>query len=328
MDSLQHSKYTASQPYSTNRLPEVRRYVVPPPTLLFGGLKPTFTLTNAASHLDSSTEFGNPAFLRALSGHGVLHINHEALEWKYEHRRIAQAIVPFLLLGPGTAAQDVDFVQEQGITLLVAVRSAFAARMHTRLLNPATFKSGIGLQTLTLDLDSPYDMITKLPRAIKIINDHIEQSCGSIVPKILEEIPARVLVFCESGNDRSATFVTAYLMALYGINAIEAIQVVQAQRFCLAIEDGSKNMLQNFEDILQAKRDVARVNHLDAKLAQLVQLPHDHQYGATSTLGLRKMSKRSYDNANDSDEEMEDSKWDDAERGMEGRSGRAPFQDD
>ena len=163
--------YKASQPYVQNRL-EAPRYVVPPPNLNYEGGKPVFTLTNAAPHVDVSGEFGNPVFIRALASHGAYHVNHLGLEWKYDQRRAAQKILPFLLLGPGTAAQDVNFVRTEGITLLVAVRSASAARLQARLLDPSKFASSAGLQTLTLDLDSPYDMITKLPRAIKAINDH------------------------------------------------------------------------------------------------------------------------------------------------------------
>ncbi len=226
-----------------------------------------------------------------------------------------------MLLGPGTAAQNVEFVQQQGITLMVAVRSAFAARMHARLLDPSKFRSAAGLKTLILDLESPYDMITKLPEAIKTINDHIEQSCKSVVPASLDEIPARVLVFCESGNDRSASVVTAYMMVLYGLNAIEAMQMVQSQRFCLAIEDGSKNMLQTFEDILRAKRDVAVNNNLST------QAPNEDENRPFGGASMRKLSKRTYDNAIHSDEDVDDGDLVAVEHDMEGRSGQAPFQD-
>jgi serine/threonine/tyrosine-interacting protein len=313
--------YKASQPYVQNRL-EAPRYVVPPPNLDYEGGKPVFTLTNAAPHVDVSGEFGNPVFIRALVSHGAYHMKYLGLEWKYGQRRAAQKILPFLLLGPGTAAQDVNFVRTEGITLLVAVRSASAARLQARLLDPSKFASSAGLQTLTLDLDSPYDMIAKLPRTIKAINDHLERSCNSILPTSLDDIPAKVLVFCESGNDRSAAVLTAYLMVLYGLGAVEAMQLVQSQRFCLAIEDGSKNMLQTFEDILKAKRDVAMEQSLDVKLSQLEMQGH-HRIST----GFRRVSKRRYDRANESDEDMEDRESDEGENDTEGRLGQAPFQD-
>jgi serine/threonine/tyrosine-interacting protein len=313
--------YKASQPYVQNR-PEAPRYIVPPPDLDYTGGKPVFTLTNTAPHADTSGEFGNPIFIRALVSHGTYHVKHLGLEWTYDQRRAAQKILPFLLLGPGTAAQDVDFVRTEGITLLVAVRSASAARLQARLLDPSKFASSAGRQTLTLDLDSPYDMITKLPRAIKTINEHLEQSCNSKLPTSLDDIPAKVLVFCESGNDRSAAVVTAYLMVLYGLSAVEAMQLVQSQRFCLAIEDGSKNMLQTFEDILKAKRDVATERNRDLHLVQRETQEHHDIFG-----GFRRVNKRSYDRANESDEAMEDGELDDGENDAEGRLGQAPFQD-
>lgn len=313
--------YKASQPYVQSR-PEAPRYLVPPPSLDYETGKPVFTLHNAAPHVDISAEFGNPVFLRALVSQGPYHVKHLGLEWKYDQRRSAQKILPFLLLGPGKAAQDVKFIRTQGITLLVAVRSAPAARLQARLLDPSQFASSAGLQTLTLDLDSPYDMITQLPTAIKVINDHLEQSCNSKLPISLEDIPAKVLVFCESGNDRSATVVTAYLMVLYGLGAVEAMQFVQSQRFCLAIEDGSKNMLQTFEDILRAKRDVAVGQKVDMQPAQV-----PLQQPKATTTSSRKVSKRSYDSANESDEDMEYPGAVEDEQDVDGRHGQAPFDD-
>lgn len=313
--------YKASQPYVQSR-PEAPRYVVPPPNLDYETGKPIFTLNNTAPHVDGSTEFGNPVFLRALVSRGAYHVKHLGLEWKYDQRRAAQKILPFLFLGPGTAAQDVSFVRTQGITMLVAARSASAARLQARLLDPSKFASSTGLETLTLDLDSPYDMITKLPPAIKAINDHLEQSCKLRLPSSLDDIPAKVLVFCESGNDRSATVVTAYLMVLYGLGAVEAMQLVQSQRFCLAIEDGSKNMLQTFEDILKAKRDVAIEHELDIQLPLApMQKPDSIFSGSTAA------RKRSYDIANESDEDMENRESVEGDEEVEGRLGQAPFQD-
>jgi serine/threonine/tyrosine-interacting protein len=313
--------YKASQPYVQHR-PEAPRYVVPPPNLDYNTGNPVFTLTNAAPRVDVSPEYGNPAFLRGLVSHGAYHVKHLGLEWRYDQRRAAQKILPFLLLGPGTVAQDLNFIRTQGITMLVAVRSASAVRLQAKLLDPSKFASSAGLQTLTLDLDSPYDTITKLPHAIKAINDHLEQSCNSTLPASLDSIPAKVLVFCESGNDRSATVVTAYLMVLYGLGAVEAMQLVQSQRFCLAIEDWSKNMLQTFEDILQAKRDVALEHGIETPLSQVPTQQHSELFSRS-----RKGSKRSYDSANESDEDMEDRELDQGENEIEGRLGQAPFQD-
>ena len=312
--------YEASQPYVQAR-PELPRFAVPPPNLDFVGGKPVVHLANAAPNIGISAEFGNPVFLRALISHGPHHLEHLGNSWRYEQRRAAQKILPYLLLGPGTVARDDNFVRTQGITLLVAVRSASAARLQSSLLNPSRFASSAGLQTLTLDLACPYDMITKLPRAIKTINDHLEQSCNSKLPTSLDDIPAKVLLFCESGNDRSATVVAAYLMVLYGLGPVEALQLVQSQRFCMAVQDDSKNMLQNFGDILRAQRDVAVEHNFNVQLPKL-----SMQHGISN--GSAKIGKRSYDSANESDEDMEHRESDENDGMAEGRLGLAPFHDE
>ena len=265
---------------------------------------------NKAEPLNEET-FGNPTFLRALAARGGVRFQHNGSDWEYEQRRTAQPILPFLFLGPGAAAQSTDFVRHNGITLLVAVRSASAARLQAKLLDPARFKSADGIQTMTLDLENSYDMITNLPKAIRAINNHIEQSG---LP------PTKVLIFCESGNDRSATMVCAYLMVLYGLGAVEAMQVAQSQRFCISIDDSSRNMLQNFEDLLVAKRMVA-----DSVIANHGQkLAGAEGNKATS-------SKRGFDNYsedyNDLDEDMEDGEPEGILRGPGGRAGLAPFHD-
>ena len=304
------SSYVPAQQYAQNRLRDVPRYAVPPPNLQYnhGG---SITLTmNKAEPLNEET-FGNPTFLRALAARGDVRFQHNGSDWEYEQRRTAQPIMPFLFLGPGAAAQSIDFVRHNGITLLVAVRSASAARLQAKLLDPSRFKSAEGIQTMTLDLENSYDMITNLPKAIRAINNHIEQ-CG--LP------PAKVLVFCESGNDRSATMVCAYLMVLYGLGAVEAMQVAQSQRFCISIDDSGRNMLQNFEDLLVAKRMVANsvIANQDQKLGRV----EGNKVAS---------SKRGYDNYSedydDLDEDMEDGQPEGILRGSGGRAGLAPFHD-
>src|SRR5438874_8912824 len=60
------------------------------------------------------------------------------------------------------SAQDLSFIQAQGITMLVAVRSASAVRLQARLLDPSKFASSTGLETLTLDLDRSEEHTSEL----------------------------------------------------------------------------------------------------------------------------------------------------------------------
>ena len=316
MNSSMLPTYLPAQPYGTNRLKEPPRIAVPPPNLEYTNGKPSFSLRALAPDGYGSDDYGNPIFLRALVDCGKISLEHRGLDWKYEQRRTAQKVLPFLLLGPGTTAQRVDFLRAAGITLLVAVRSAAAARTSSRLLDPTRSASILGIQSLTLDLDSPGDLINKLPRAIKAINDHLEQNCGSTQPRSANDIMGKVLIYCESGNERSATVVAAYLMVLYGIKAVEALQLVQSQRFCIAIDDAMKNMLQTFEGILQARRDVAEN-----------QTAFQQSPGMERSLIERKASKRNYDSSSDSNDEMQDSSCDGSSSEDRQRDGQAPFQD-
>jgi hypothetical protein len=66
------------------------------------------------------------------------------------------------------------------------------------------------------------------------------------------------LVFCESGNERSAAVVIAYIMVMLNMDAGHATHLIQQHRFCVSIEDPLKRILFAFESILGAKRDVER----------------------------------------------------------------------
>ncbi|MCP6423762.1 hypothetical protein NL463_31080, partial [Klebsiella pneumoniae] len=43
-------------------------------------------------------------------------------DWTYERRREAQMILPYLYLGPMTAAKDEAWMRKEGITMVLGVR--------------------------------------------------------------------------------------------------------------------------------------------------------------------------------------------------------------
>jgi serine/threonine/tyrosine-interacting protein len=282
-------------------------------------------LSNLGLGSGISKEFGNVTFMRTLLDTEKLQVPHQTMEWKYEQRRSAQNITPFLFLGPKTVAQNTDWIRQKGITMMISVRDVHASKLLARLLDPAILPSSIGIQTLTLDLNPSFDLMSKLSSTIKAINNHLEQSCKSILPSSIEEVPAKVLVFCESGNERSAAFVAAYLMVFYGVDAITAVQVVQAQRFCITIEDNLKLMLHNFQEILQAQRDVAA--SMSAALGIASTSSVEAQKSSMVESGSERAKKRSYDDAYKGDELMEDTTPNQDACSVDGRSGQAPFQD-
>ena len=243
------------------------------------------------------------------------------LNWKYESRRDAQPILPFIFLGPSNIARDVNFVASNGITLLLAVRSASAAKARPSLLNPATFTSAANIETGTFDLDTPYDLITRVRPTIKAMNDHLERSCINQPPISINDVRGKILVFCESGNDRSTVLVAAYIMVVYGVDAITAIQLVQSQRFCVNVDEGMKRMLLDFGEILKAERDVA---YSSAEADETLRFIHSQSTNSVNNFKMNRPTKRNIQRAYESDEDMDEDVW---TTEYTERTGKAPFED-
>ena len=276
-----------------------------------------------------SSGFANAAFLKTVT-YGNLICSNNMLEWRFEQRRTAQQILPFLYLGPSAAARDKDFLQREGITMVLAVRNTMSA--HAKLLGIKTAQE-LGVEGNTVDVAGNQELIAAFPRAIEAINMHLStmyqraqmggaSSADSTKGQTLST-PGKVLVFCESGNERSATLVTAYIMAMYSTDLVTAIQIVQAQRFAAAFDGSLRNLLSTYETILKAKRDVVQANSITVPSG-------DQAYtGLTqSSVGeAGKASKRTIDDAYDDDVDMGGANgFSDTSR-FEKREGNAPFQD-
>lgn len=200
--------------------------------------------------------------------------------WKYEFRRAAQLILPFLYLGPSNAARDINFLQDEGITMLLVIRDTKSAQ--ARLLSGDKIANELGIASAALDVSGSQELIAAFPRAVKMINEHLlsiyrEQSMkgsadndGTITISQTTFKRGKVLVFCESGNERSACVVAAYIMAVYGLDLVAAIQFVQSQRFCIALDDQMKSLLLAFQDILEARRDIQKAKSADFTRAEAV----------------------------------------------------------
>ncbi|KAF2479575.1 protein-tyrosine phosphatase-like protein [Neohortaea acidophila] len=233
--------YFLAHPTSTSSyaIPAPPRIVVPPPALTHDN-RPDIPLTSIVpSALDSIFDLRN-----------LLQYN-PVFEWTYERRRDAQLILPYLYLGPMTAAKDEEWLKREGITAILAVRQKGA--FESKLMNSALRKAeALGLQFQALDVAGHAELIQLFPQTTQWIHQH--------VTSVYEQYQAmgKVLVFCESGNERSAGVVAAYLMETHvDVDYIKAMQFVQAQRFCVNFDDGMKRLLQGYWDILCARRAVA-----------------------------------------------------------------------
>lgn len=233
-----------SEEYSY-RVPTPPRIVVPPPSFHAGHIQTQWNLA-------------------PRSNHPALHnVNYAAmtpsslLDWSYEKRREAQPVLPCLYLGPLNAAKDANFLKQEGITLVLAIRQRHT--FETKIMNAALRTArDLNIENDTIDLISDRHLVAAFPLITQKITNHLI-SIAQLHAKGQPGVPpmGKVLVFCESGNERSAAVAAAYLMETHeDVDYIRAMQVCQTQRFCVNFDDTIKRQLQSYWDILMAKRDV------------------------------------------------------------------------
>lgn len=263
----------------------------------------------------------------------ITQVSHTAVDqtrtWKYENRREGQLITPFLYLGPSVAAKDINFLQAEGITMLLVIRDTKSAQ--ARVLSGEKIANQLGIASAAVDVSGSQELIAAFPRAIKIINEHLlsiyrqqaltgtGHSDGNLIIDQSTFKRGKVFVFCESGNERSACVVAAYMMAVYGMDLVAAIQFVQSQRFCIALDDQMKGLLLSFQDILEAQRFVQK-----AKLTDLTPVSAVADQGLSDS--GRRNSKRHIDDTVDDDMDVDASGEMDDGR-FEGRTSFRPFLD-
>lgn len=185
------------------------------------------------------------------------HTTGAMLDWKYESRRKSQVILPFLHLGPSSSARDIEALRVEGVTMLLVVRNS----MMAQVMSGERAAKQLKIQLVTIDVAGHQELIAAFPRVIKVINDHLISSYRRFAreddDQVGRSVWGKILVFCESGNERSAAVVAAYLMSMFALDMTSAIQFVQSRRFCVAYDDGLKNLLQAYGDILRARRAVS-----------------------------------------------------------------------
>lgn len=176
--------------------------------------------------------------------------------WQYEHRRRAQPILDFLYLGPLSVARDHEWMKHEGITMIYAVREGIM--VGRRLLSIEKTATDLGLEVAYLDMDDRQVLIRSFPAAIELINAHmVRVNSSSSTSNGGTGAGGKVLVVCETGNERSATLVAAYIMAMYGQQMVGAVQFVGQQRFCTNLNEGDKQLLLSYEHLLKATRMTA-----------------------------------------------------------------------
>ena len=173
-------------------------------------------------------------------------------------RREAQAILPWLYLGPANVARNTAVLREMGITLLLGIRSANPG--YAKLVDGSRAAGELGIQVEHVGVEGMGELVRVLPDLIRGINRHV-CLCPRHAPGAPGDLKVnRVLVFCETGNERSLAVVVGYLMAMLGMDLATAAHNVQARRLCANFDVNQRDMLDAFETVLVAQRDVERQN--------------------------------------------------------------------
>lgn len=310
--------HAPSNAYSL-RVPSPPRIVIPPPVVNSG----TFPGVDLG-RVVSPSQF-DMSFLNNVNKDGVGDGN-AVMEWKYEKRREAQPVLPFLYLGPMTAARDAAFLQREGITMVLAIRycNSFQSKLLAGALRVA---DELGLATDAVDLADNQGLIAAFPRATYAINRHLSDyhETAPLSPTDSVGSVGRVLVFCESGNEKSAGVVAAYLMETYdNVDYFKAMQTCQSQRFCVNFDDDLKNLLCSYWSIITARRDVASAHHSSEQST----LAHQPSISTPNRAPLtNKRSKRNLEEAYENEMTLDDERMEATDHARFERRDYAPFQD-
>ncbi|KEY64199.1 hypothetical protein S7711_03489 [Stachybotrys chartarum IBT 7711] len=231
--------------------------------------------------------------------------------WAYTKRRSAQRILDYLYLGPTAVLRDVDYLRREGITMAIVARDSLM-KSH-RFLSAERAQQELGITTEYINLASTYDLVRAFPAVVRLVNDHMLQVHNSQVqaraasgqatdPSTLRR--GKILIMCESGNDRSAALVIGYLMTMFGCGMFTAIRLVGSLRFCCSLTEEVKRTLSTWSDILNAQTDVAndqqqRQNEEDRVVVESVE--------AMQVADMERHKRRIDDTEDDEDEAETDS---------------------
>lgn len=275
----------------TYRLPTPPRVVVPPPTLSTD--MPGLVVGAGSRGLDLG-------FLKELVLEDIVQKN-TLVDWAYERRRQAQMILPWLYLGPMVAAKDKASLAREGITMVLAIRSRDGS-----MSGALQAARDAGLAVATVEAPTYHDLIRRFDTTTRIVNEHVAAFRQHSLEQTGQPTLGKVLVFCESGNERSAAVAAAYLMdILDDFDYVKAMQVCQAQRFCVNFDDTIKNILKSHWDILQASRSVSSFKAQQHQAADPV-LSSDHNASRLQPTAIARPKRSIEDTRDDDDMEMED----------------------
>jgi protein-tyrosine phosphatase len=178
--------------------------------------------------------------------------------WDYPMRHDAQKVTPWLYVGPRSVIKEKrDFLEKEGITKIVILHeSALTNLMGTFARNAS---QSLGIECDCVIADSALYLIRQFPDIFQNINAHLvkvyqDQAAAGVDGANIKR--GKVLVVCQTGNDRANVVAAAYLMATYSCDMAEAVQFVCMNRFCCDFNEDSKRALLSWGDIIGARSAV------------------------------------------------------------------------
>lgn len=295
--SLEHTSFTRAFPYDT--CPPSPPTVDIPASRCMGRI--SVTITPSPRNLDPSL-FDLDSDYTSIITHGGApqEAEDQASSWEYSSRRSAQPVIdPSLWLGPLSVVRDKAWMEKEGMTMVVVVRDSLMGltglmgkmglgggqgqqpqQQHQQqnkpdgvpktipTLGPAAKKvcEDLGVEVEAVGVSNLQELIREFPR----LNEKMARHLISVHKRSSGTQQGKVLVCCETGNERSAAVVVAYLVEVWGCELVHALRFVLYRRFCVAWDDDTRRYLKNYEDILMAKRmrwQGQEANKKDADLA-------------------------------------------------------------
>jgi len=193
------TQYERSDNY-VGRLPSPPRMTIPPP--LFSA--------NFSAWPRGWPTLTMPEYLKPYDWTGLAEYANPENNWQYSDRRKAQAITPFIFLGPLSAAKDTNFLRDTGMTMILSLRqpNPYGPRIMSNTMNSART---LGVHVEDFTVPSLQYLRAILPKCVNLIGEHL----GSAPTKYHRL--GRVMVVCETGNGISAAVLIAFLIVSWGL---------------------------------------------------------------------------------------------------------------
>jgi serine/threonine/tyrosine-interacting protein len=168
--------------------------------------------------------------------------------WKYGDRYHAQQVVDHVWIGPMSVVRNQQFLVDNNIRVLISLLSPQINQFTSRRV----YEQSSEFKWITVSLAEDPSTSNQLAVA----------QFEKIVALIDEAQHAGIdsLIFCETGNEKSASALAAYLIYSRDMSAVEALQCVQAHRFCIVPNNTATFHLQTFEDLCRSFRQSLAVS--------------------------------------------------------------------